>query len=133
MTLVATCHCGATRIELPGPPAEGTQCNCTYCARTGAIWAYYSPGELRFTSREHERLYSTDPELYQHHFCGKCGMQTWGESPDWSALYNDDGTPKFGDATAIPTTRKLGLNLKLVDDLDWSAITVRQVDGRNSW
>ena len=133
MTLVASCHCGATRIELPAHPTEGTECNCTYCARTGAVWAYYAPGELKFLSRDGERTYSTSPQIHQHHFCGNCGMQTWGDSPDWSSMYNDDGTPKEGDGTGIPAARKHGLNLRLIDELDWSKVTINKVDGRNSW
>lgn len=133
MTLVASCHCGATRIALPAHPTEAGKCNCTYCARTGAVWAYYAPGELTFLSREGERTYSSNPEMHQHYFCGNCGMQTWGDSPDWSSLYNDDGTPKNGDQAGIPTTRKHGLNLNLIDDLDWDKIAITHLDGRNSW
>ncbi len=133
MSLIATCHCGATRIELPDHPTEATACNCSYCSRTGAVWAYYRPGELRFLSREGERMYSTSPEMHQHYFCGTCGMQSWGESPDWGSMYNDDGTPKNGDPTAIPTERKQAVNLKLVDDLDWSRVAVTEMDGRNNW
>ena len=69
-----------------------------------------------------------------HHFCGRCGMQTWGESPDWASVYNVDGTPKPGfEAGSFPSARIHALNLRLVDDLDWSAIAVEKVDGRNSW
>ena len=50
MSLLATCHCGATRIALPEHPVAAKSCNCTYCARTGAVWAYYRPGELEFES-----------------------------------------------------------------------------------
>jgi hypothetical protein len=133
MSLIATCHCGATRIQLPAQPTEAKSCNCSYCARTGAIWAYYRPDELKFLSREAEATYAVDPTLNAHHFCSRCGMQTWGDSPDWSALYNDDGTPKNGDATAIPTERIFAVNLNLVDDLDWAAVTVQAMDGRNNW
>ena len=133
MTLTASCHCGAVRIALPGHPTHGSECNCSYCARTGAVWAYYAPGEMTFLSRQGERMYSTNPDMHQHYFCGNCGMQTWGESPDWSSLYNDDGTPKGDDPNAIPTLRKQAVNLKLVDDLDWSRIEVARLDGRNIW
>lgn len=119
MSLIASCHCGGTRIELPRQPTEAKTCNCTYCARTGAVWAYYKPGELTFLSREDERSYSTAPEIHQHHFCGRCGMQTWGDSPDWSSAYNADGAP--------------GLNLRLVEGLDWSGVSVEEMDGRNNW
>tara|TARA_R110002020_G_scaffold327289_5_gene543193 strand:+ start:3873 stop:4274 length:402 start_codon:yes stop_codon:yes gene_type:complete len=133
MTLIASCHCGATRIELPGPPTQAGECNCTFCARTGAVWAYYDPGELTFLSRTDERSYSTAPDIHQHYFCGRCGMQTWGDSPNWASLYNADGTPKSAQVTGIPTARRHGLNLRLVDNLDWSAVTVEKLDGRNSW
>ncbi|WP_108397120.1 GFA family protein [Devosia submarina] len=132
MSLTATCHCGDTRIILPHLPHSAGQCNCSFCARTGAVWGYFSPGELQFASIEGDRMYSVTG-MNQHHFCGRCGMQTWGDSPDWSSMYNADGTPKNGDPTAVPTERILAVNLRLIDDLDWSAVKVEQMDGRNNW
>ncbi|ODT78310.1 MAG: aldehyde-activating protein [Pelagibacterium sp. SCN 64-44] len=132
MPLHATCHCGATRIALPAHPTAAKSCNCTYCARTGAIWAYYKPGELQFLSGDGDRIYAPGG-MNQHHFCGTCGMQTWGDSPDWASLYNADGSPKNGDPNAMPTERVYAVNLNLVDDLDWSQVVVEQMDGRNNW
>ncbi|MBS0488799.1 GFA family protein [Phenylobacterium sp.] len=133
MSLTASCHCGATKIQAP-VPTSATECNCTYCARTGAVWAYYKPGELAMLSQDDERTYSATEADNRHHFCGRCGMQTWGDSPDWGSVYDTDGTPKPGfEAGAMPSARIHALNLRLVDDLDWSAITVEKVDGRNSW
>lgn len=133
MSLTASCHCGATKIQAP-VPTSATECNCTYCARTGAVWAYFKPGELLMLSQEDERTYSASDAGNAHHFCGRCGMQTWGDSPDWGSVYNVDGTPKPGfEAGAFPTARIHALNLRLVDDLDWSAIEVEKVDGRNNW
>ncbi len=134
MSLVATCHCGATRIALPTQPVHAKSCNCSYCARTGAVWAYYRAGELKFESQEAEGTYSASGGINQHHFCTKCGISTWGDSPDWASIYNDDGTPREGVSTGtMPAERTYAVNLRLVDDLDWSAITVEKVDGRNSW
>lgn len=133
MTLIAACHCGATRITLPSHPTTAKACNCSYCARTGAVWAYYRPGELTFQSREAEATYSASDGMNLHHFCGRCGMQTWGDSPDWAAMYNADGTPKNGDPTSMPTERIHAVNLNLIDELDWPAIAVEKIDGRKSW
>lgn len=131
MTLIASCHCGATRIEMPTPTQVRT-CNCSYCARTGAVWAYYKPAELNFLSQEGEATY--DPRnMNRHHFCSHCGMQTWGDSPDWASMYNADGTPKNGDANAMPTERIYQVNLNLVDDFDYAGVTVEKLDGRNAW
>ena len=132
MALTASCHCGATSITLPAQPTAGTACNCTYCARTGAVWAYYKPGELTFNAQKGETTYSPGG-MNRHHFCSTCGMQTWGDSPDWASLYNLDGSPKNGDASALPTERIYAVNLKLIDGLDWSGITITEVDGRNNW
>jgi hypothetical protein len=133
MSLTATCHCGATKIALPHLPDHATQCNCSYCARTGAVWGYFGPCEMQFASLEGDKVYSASDGMNQHHFCGHCGMQTWGDSPDWASMYNADGTPKNGDPNSMPKTRTYAVNLRLIDDLDWSKINVTQVDGRSNW
>ena len=44
------CHCGAVRFEVLAPDAiEAKDCNCSICRRTGALLAYYSPRQVRFT------------------------------------------------------------------------------------
>ena len=133
MSMIASCHCGATKIQAAETPRSAKQCNCSFCARTGAVWAYYAPGELTFLSQDDERTYSARG-MNQHHFCGVCGMQTWGDSPDWASAYNADGSAKEGFTPGtIPTQRIYAINLRLVDDLDWSKIAIEQMDGRNNW
>lgn len=133
MTLHLKCHCGATHIALPAHPTKAARCNCTFCQRTGAVWAYYAAGEIEVIKSVGQRDYSTDPSMGRHHFCGTCGMHTWGESVDWASAYNNDGTPKGGDAALVPELTKWQVNLNLVDDLDWSKIEIEQLDGRNNW
>jgi hypothetical protein len=84
-------------------------------------------------SQEDERTYSASDGMNQHHFCGRCGMQTWGDSPDWASLYNNDGTRKDPDGPEWPTARTYAVNLRLIDELDWSTVAVEKVDGRKSW
>lgn len=133
MSRIASCHCGATRIELPHAPLHAKECNCSYCARAGAVWSYFKPGDMRFLAQDADKVYSASNGMNQHHFCGNCGMQTWGDSPDWASMYNTDGTSKTGDQNAMPTARIHAVNLRLVDDLDWSKLEVEKVDGRNNW
>jgi len=132
MTIITTCHCGATRIELPHPPAIASECNCSFCAKTGAIWGYYRPEEVRIVSALHDKVYSASQGLNLHHFCANCGGNTYGDSPDWASAYNDDGTPKDG-VGGVPTQRTIGINMRLADDFDLSTLTVQKMDGRNSW
>lgn len=43
----ATCHCGAVRVTVPGPPLEVADCNCSICRRYGVLWAYYPQAAVR--------------------------------------------------------------------------------------
>lgn len=132
MTLKATCHCGDTQITLARHPGAAKSCNCSFCARTGAVWAYFDPDEVTVESKSGATYSATG--MNHHHFCRRCGIQTWGESPDWASIYNMDGTPKAGvEPGTMPEGRVAAVNLRLVDELDWSKVAVEEIDGRNSW
>ncbi|MFL6781545.1 MAG: GFA family protein, partial [Sphingomicrobium sp.] len=47
MSVTGSCHCGAVRIALPRAPEWVASCNCSMCRRTGALVAYFAPGEVR--------------------------------------------------------------------------------------
>lgn len=132
MTVTASCHCGAIKIEAP-TPTEASTCNCTWCHRTGAVWAYYAPEDLKITRAEGaERDYAPNG-MNHHHFCGVCGGNTHGFSPDWSSMYNNDGTLKPGMTEGIPEGQKAAINLRMVVDLDLDSLPTTKLDGRNSW
>src|SRR5450759_179867 len=46
-TIDASCHCGAVHLAIDAPPETLTECNCSICRRYGALWAYYSPKQVR--------------------------------------------------------------------------------------
>lgn len=132
MPLTASCHCGATTIALNTEPTEAHSCNCSYCQRAGALWAEIKPDDMVFLSNSAEGTYNPSG-LNVHHFCTNCGMQTWGDSPNWSELYNNDGTLKPGAVDGVPQSRSTQINLNLVDGLDRSTLTITAMDGRNNW
>lgn len=132
MSLLATCHCGATRIEVPGSPATAKECNCTYCYRTGAVWGYYRPDEVRVATPDALSVYAPSG-INKHFFCSSCGGNMFGSSPDWASIYNADGTLKEGATDGVPAAEVIGVNLRMVDGLDLSTLDVEQVDGRNNW
>jgi hypothetical protein len=122
-TITLSCHCGGTKIELPRAPASATQCTCTYCTKTGGLWAYYDPHELQVVSEKYGAVYSPTSPLHEHHICTKCGCTTFGISPDYSL-----------EDTEIPEKMKAAVNVKLLDDYALlSALTVETIDGRNLW
>ena len=82
MTVHGSCHCGKTKFELTHPPAETTACTCSYCAKSGALWAYYPPEAFRLLTAEGDRgLYLWNSRMVEHYFCPGCGMTTYGVSP----------------------------------------------------
>jgi hypothetical protein len=133
MAIMATCHCGKSQIELPHVPATATECNCTFCARTGALWAYFPEGDLRFLSTDGQSVYSASDGINLHYFCSVCGIQTWGDSPDYGLMYEtaDKVGSTESDVAGVP--RRHAVNLRTVDGLDWSSIIVEKIDGRNAW
>jgi hypothetical protein len=123
MTVIASCHCGGTLIELPTPPTEATRCTCTYCTKSGGLWAYYEVDGPRIVKEEHGAIYSPTTPLHEHHFCTRCGCTTYGTSPDYSL-----------EDTEIPEKRKFAVNVKLLDDYGlYRSLPVTEIDGRNLW
>ncbi len=120
MPITGTCHCGATRFEIDAIPGSVTACTCSFCSKTGALWAYYPPGEVRVTRLDSDGLYA--PNVSRHHFCAVCGCTTFGESPQWRL----DGTADF-------TRMKTAINARLLDGIDLATVRHDTIDGRNLW
>ena len=132
MSIVASCHCGNVHIQLPGPPVSAKECNCTYCHRTGAVWGYYRPDEVRVAAASSLSVYAPNG-LNKHYFCATCGGNLYGSSPDWASAYDDDGSLRAGATDGVPAAEVIGVNLRMIDGLDLKALDIVQVDGRNNW
>lgn len=120
MALIATCHCGSVRISVPTPPVSVTACNCTFCSKRGALWAYYPPSEVTLEREDAEAVYAPSV-VNKHHFCAVCGCTTYSLTPDWSTGEAQEGV------------MRLAVNARLFDDFDLPAVPVEQLDGRSGW
>lgn len=47
---VATCHCGAVKLELPEPPTDILECRCSVCYRYGALWTYFHLNQVNVST-----------------------------------------------------------------------------------
>jgi hypothetical protein len=75
--MLATCHCGAVRIEVAGPPPGVTECNCSICGRLGVLWAYYPvAGAQLVAGAEALVSYAWGDRSIAFHHCGICGCTT---------------------------------------------------------
>lgn len=121
MTITGKCYCGATAFEIAAAPESVTACTCSFCSKTGALWAYYTPDEVKFTRLDHDGLFA--PRLNRHHFCTVCGMATFGESPSWDLATRQ---PDF-------SRPRLAINARLLEAIDLSLVRHETIDGRNLW
>jgi hypothetical protein len=124
LTISASCHCGGTRIEVDLAPTSATSCTCTYCTKSGGLWGYYRPDEVRIISEVWGGEY-VPTGLNHHNFCARCGCTTYGVTPDWCVA-------NIG-ANTVPEKTKIGLNIRLFDNLELLSIPIETVDRRNLW
>ncbi|OFX01182.1 MAG: hypothetical protein A3E78_01290 [Alphaproteobacteria bacterium RIFCSPHIGHO2_12_FULL_63_12] len=107
----ARCHCGKLKLDVKTAPEWVGSCNCSICRRTGGLWAYYPPVEVRCdeASKASSKYVWGDRTLTLH-FCGNCGCVT-----HW--------TP------ADPAYDRMGVNARMMPDVNLDEIEVRPIDG----
>jgi hypothetical protein len=79
-TYLGTCHCGAIRFRLTAEPiTRGLRCNCSLCARRGAVMSarYFDAGEVQVAGAEALTRYRWGDRLVDHWFCRSCGVYTF--------------------------------------------------------
>ena len=122
MPLKGSCHCGATQFTVANAPEGLFRCTCSFCAKRGALWAYYAPEDFQLTTaRDRVSTYQWRSYLVQHHHCSICGCGTYSESP------------VFENNAPVPGKTRVGVNARLLDDVDLDAVPVTTLDGKNLW
>ena len=122
---IASCYCGSIQIELPTPPTHATQCTCSWCTKSGGLWAYYAPDEVKIVKADNLGHYAPNV-LNEHFFCTHCGCTTHGIAPNW--------TMESLTTHEIPKDKKFAINLKILDDYElMKSLPVETMDGRNMW
>lgn len=111
MSNEGSCHCGAVRIGLHDGPVDVTECNCSVCRRTGALWTYATPDQVDVAGAVDG--YRQGDEALTLWRCKRCGIVT-----HWTPV-----DPAYG---------RMGVNLRLFDPAIWVSLPRVQVDGA-SW
>ena len=110
-----SCHCGAIKFTFEGEPIEtGLRCNCSICARKGAVMLndFIPEDKLKVDIQEGSLgLYQFGKKTAKHYFCKQCGIYPFHE-----------------------TARKPGhyrVNLGCVDGIDSLSLPVEVFDGKH--
>ena len=114
MIYKGSCHCGKVAFEVEGEIKGAVSCNCSICARKGALMWFVPRAKLNLlTPEEAASTYSFNKHVIKHRFCPTCGIHPYGEGVD----------PKGNRMAAI--------NLRCIDDLDLTTLPVTEFDGRS--
>jgi hypothetical protein len=114
-TYRGSCHCGAITFRLRSDAiTTGVRCNCSMCARKGAVMSsrYFSPEEFEaLDGIESLAVYRWGDRMVNHYFCRTCGVYP------------------FHDATTKPGHYRI--NLGCVDGLDPLTLAIELIDGKS--
>ncbi len=106
------CHCGAVAFEVEGELSEVIECNCSICTRKAYLHWIVPPQSFRLLSGAHDLVtYTFNSGVARHFFCARCGV-----APYYVPRSNPD---------------KIDVNVRCLEGVDLSALSVRQFDGRN--
>ena len=124
MPITGGCHCGKATFRIAGEiPEQLTRCTCSFCAKRGALWAYYEPRQFDASvAATDDAIYRWNSKQVAHHFCPTCGCTTFTDSPAFAPDGSWDGS-----------TRRIGANARLFDDFVAADAPVKVIDGKNLW
>lgn len=112
MVTHASCHCGAVRLALVHAPTEITDCNCTICRRSGALWTYCSPKDVEIVGETD--VYTHGEKNIEFHRCRACGCLVFWSPSDRSR-------------------DRMGINCRMMEPSVLSGVRVRKLDGFDTW
>lgn len=114
--LEATCHCGAVGLRVAALPDRITECNCSICRRTGALWAYYAVAQVEVVRGANATAtYIWGDRTIAFHHCRTCGCTT-----HYSGV-GDGGLDR------------IAVNARLLPLDAADPVPVRRFDGADSW
>ena len=73
------CHCGSVQFEVDLPTGfqDLSRCNCSMCARRGAVVTSVPLDAFRILQgAENLTLYQFNTKTAEHYFCSTCGIYT---------------------------------------------------------
>ena len=113
-TYHGSCHCGAVSFEADLDLSEVSQCNCSICAKKGALHKRVAKEQFRLQRGQDDlQLYQFNKKIARHQFCRHCGIH---------AFANPRSHPEH-----------VLVNIRCLDDFDVFAdqFAVTTIDGRN--
>lgn len=107
------CHCGAVRYEIDADISHVVACNCSICARQGWLLAFMPVTQFTLISgADAVTDYQFGKKRIHHPFCTTCGTHAFGKGTD-----NEGKEVRY-------------INVRCLDDVDVSTLSVSHYDGK---
>ncbi|MFA9441555.1 GFA family protein [Uliginosibacterium sp. sgz301328] len=120
-TYQGTCHCGAVRFEIDAHIDHVRSCDCSICAKRGALIFRVAPGAFRlFTSMDALSVYRWGSRTAADYFCPTCGVMPFRKPSHPTRAERAAGVRPF-DGWAINTRCREGF--------DPASVPVRRIHG----
>jgi hypothetical protein len=108
------CHCGKVRYRVETDLARVVSCNCSRCAKLGALFTFVKPTQFALLSGEEALTdYQFNRKAIHHLFCSACGVESFAR-----------GTTRDGE-------HLVAVNVRCLDGADLDALKPTPVDGRS--
>ncbi|BCP54337.1 aldehyde-activating protein [Kaistia sp. 32K] len=108
------CHCGRVRFTVRGDFGTAMSCNCSICQKRGHWLAFVPAADFTLESGADDLTdYQFNRFRIHHLFCSHCGVGSFGRGvgPDGAEM--------------------VAVNVRCLDDMDLSTVTVTAFDGRS--
>jgi hypothetical protein len=120
-THAGSCHCGRVRFEVDAEIDHVRSCDCSVCARRGALNFRVPREGLRLlTSWEELTLYEWGSRTAKDYFCSRCGILPFRRPSDPTPEELREGVQPF-DGWAV--------NVRCLDGVDVGALPIRRICG----
>lgn len=115
MRYKGSCHCGKVTFMVEGDLSGGAvDCNCSICARKGALLIAVPRNNLHLLSPETDlQKYTFNKHAIAHRFCRTCGVHPFAE--------DSAGRPE----------RMAYVNVRCLQGVDLAKVSVMSFDGRS--
>jgi hypothetical protein len=108
------CHCGKVRYEVEMNVEKAMSCNCSICLKRGTLLDFVPETNFKLVSSESDLGdYQFNKKVIHHLFCKTCGISS------------------FSKATAPDGRKMVAINVRCIDNVDLSALKIREYDGKS--
>lgn len=114
-TYTGGCHCGQVRYEVTTALSPVLNCNCSICMKRGALWSFVNAPQFKLLAGDDAATdYQFGQKRIHHLFCPSCGVGS------------------FSRGAAPDGTLTVAINVRCLDDVDVSTLTLTPYDGKNA-